>query len=83
MKQDALMVLKNSRSAFVRELVGFDPVAVFRWNTVRAAFQAMNAFRQAGRKLKRSGRIFNSFFFLTKNSSRTRNPCRCKGIVLM
>uniref|UniRef100_A0A158R5X7 Myosin motor domain-containing protein n=1 Tax=Syphacia muris TaxID=451379 RepID=A0A158R5X7_9BILA len=57
MRQDVLMVLKNSRSAFVRELVGYDPVAVFRWNTVRAAFQAMNAFRQAGKRIKRSGSV--------------------------
>ncbi|VDM37297.1 unnamed protein product [Toxocara canis] len=54
MRQDVLMVLKNSRSAFVRELVGDDPVAVFRWNVLRATFRAMNAFRQAGIAIKRS-----------------------------
>uniref|UniRef100_F1KQ35 Myosin-IXb n=1 Tax=Ascaris suum TaxID=6253 RepID=F1KQ35_ASCSU len=53
MRQDVLMVLKNSRSAFVRDLVGDDPVAVFRWNVVRATFRAMSAFRQAGSAIKR------------------------------
>lgn len=55
MRQDVLMVLKNSRSAFVRDLVGDDPVAVFRWNVVRATFRAMSAFRQAGSAIKRCG----------------------------
>ncbi|KAI8434162.1 hypothetical protein MSG28_012281 [Choristoneura fumiferana] len=31
MRQDIVSVLKNSSLAFVRELVGVDPVAVFRW----------------------------------------------------
>uniref|UniRef100_A0A915BD69 Myosin motor domain-containing protein n=1 Tax=Parascaris univalens TaxID=6257 RepID=A0A915BD69_PARUN len=52
MRQDVLMVLKNSRSAFVRDLVGDDPVAVFRWNVVRATFRAMSAFQQAGNAIK-------------------------------
>uniref|UniRef100_A0A914R1Z4 Uncharacterized protein n=1 Tax=Parascaris equorum TaxID=6256 RepID=A0A914R1Z4_PAREQ len=55
MRQDVLMVLKNSRSAFVRDLVGDDPVAVFRWNVVRATFRAMSAFQQAGNAIKSCG----------------------------
>ena len=31
MRYDVMNVLKGSKSAFVRELVGEDPVAVFRW----------------------------------------------------
>ncbi|VVC86801.1 unnamed protein product [Leptidea sinapis] len=38
MRQDIVSVLKNSSMAFVRELVGVDPVAVFRWAIVRAFF---------------------------------------------
>lgn len=39
MRQDIVSVLKNSSLAFVRELVGVDPVAVFRWAIVRAFFR--------------------------------------------
>uniref|UniRef100_A0A914EE04 Uncharacterized protein n=2 Tax=Acrobeloides nanus TaxID=290746 RepID=A0A914EE04_9BILA len=54
MRQDVMMVLKNSKSAFVRELVGDDPVAVYRWNLVRSTFRAMNAFKNSTKKMKRS-----------------------------
>ncbi|XP_063830249.1 unconventional myosin-IXa-like [Ostrinia nubilalis] len=50
MRQDIVSVLKNSSLAFVRELVGVDPVAVFRWAIVRAFFRGYFAFLDAGRK---------------------------------
>lgn len=50
MRQDIVSVLKNSSMAFVRELVGADPVAVFRWAIVRAFFRSYFAFHDAGRK---------------------------------
>lgn len=50
MRQDIVSVLKNSSMAFVRELVGADPVAVFRWAILRAFFRSYFAFRQAGAK---------------------------------
>lgn len=50
MRQDIVSVLKNSSMAFVRELVGADPVAVFRWAILRAFFRSYFAFRQAGSK---------------------------------
>ncbi|CAG9133168.1 unnamed protein product [Plutella xylostella] len=50
MRQDIVSVLKNSSLAFVRELVGVDPVAVFRWAIVRAFFRGYFAFMEAGRK---------------------------------
>ncbi|XP_071450412.1 unconventional myosin-IXb-like isoform X2 [Hetaerina americana] len=56
MRQDIVGVLKNSSMAFVRELVGADPVAVFRWAIVRAFFRAYFAFLEAGRK-HRLGRV--------------------------
>jgi myosin-9 len=55
MRQDVLTALKNSKSAFVRELVGNDPVAVYRWAVLRCTFRALFAFRHAGRSMKRSG----------------------------
>ncbi|VDK33564.1 unnamed protein product [Gongylonema pulchrum] len=54
MRQDVLMTIKKSKSAFVRGLVGDDPVAVFRWNMIRATFQAVNAFRQAGKLMAKA-----------------------------
>lgn len=50
MRQDIVSVLKNSSMAFVRELVGADPVAVFRWAILRAFFRSYFAFRHAGMK---------------------------------
>ncbi|CAG7723273.1 unnamed protein product [Allacma fusca] len=50
MRHDIVSVLKNSSCAFVRELVGIDPVAVFRWAILRAFFRAYFAFHDAGRK---------------------------------
>lgn len=55
MRQDIVGVLKNSSMAFVRELVGADPVAVFRWAIVRAFFRGYFAFHEAGRR-HRQGR---------------------------
>ncbi|KAL7305793.1 hypothetical protein TKK_0002041 [Trichogramma kaykai] len=50
MRPDGVVgVLKNSSLAFVRELVGADPVAVFRWAILRAFFRAHFAFQAAGR----------------------------------
>jgi len=50
MRHDIVSVLKNSSMAFVRELVGNDPVAVFRWAIVRAFFRAYFAFHDAGNR---------------------------------
>ncbi|KAK7873049.1 hypothetical protein R5R35_000338 [Gryllus longicercus] len=58
MRQDIVGVLKNSSMAFVRELVGADPVAVFRWAIVRAFFRGYFAFHEAGRR-HRQGREGN------------------------
>lgn len=50
MRGEIVGVLKNSSMAFVRELVGADPVAVFRWAIVRALFRGLFAFREAGKR---------------------------------
>ncbi|XP_025411896.1 unconventional myosin-IXb-like isoform X3 [Sipha flava] len=54
MRQDIVGVLKNSSMAFVRELVGADPVAVFRWAIVRAFFRGYFSFQEAGRRHRQS-----------------------------
>lgn len=73
MRPDGVVgVLKNSSLAFVRELVGADPVAVFRWAILRAFFRAHFAFQEAGRA-HRHGRgtvfslmIWNILLFIFK-----------------
>ncbi|XP_050842145.1 unconventional myosin-IXb isoform X3 [Serinus canaria] len=50
MRPDIVALLRSSDSAFVRELIGMDPVAVFRWAVLRAAIRAMAVFAQAGRE---------------------------------
>ncbi|KAI5725539.1 hypothetical protein M8J77_016788 [Diaphorina citri] len=52
MRGEIVGVLKNSSMAFVRELVGADPVAVFRWAIVRAFFRGLFAFQEAGRRYR-------------------------------
>ncbi|XP_074649621.1 unconventional myosin-IXb-like isoform X2 [Tubulanus polymorphus] len=52
MRPDVVLVLKNSSLAFVRELVGSDPVAVLRWAIVRAFFRCYFAFVDAGKRYK-------------------------------
>ncbi|KAK8757260.1 hypothetical protein V5799_000035 [Amblyomma americanum] len=46
MRPDVVMVLKSSSVALVRELVGADPVAVFRWAILRAFFRSYHALRR-------------------------------------
>ncbi|XP_022104697.1 unconventional myosin-IXa-like, partial [Acanthaster planci] len=55
MRPEITSVLKNSNLAFVRELVGMDPLAVFRWAIVRAFFRAVSAFMAAGKRYKAGG----------------------------
>ncbi|XP_064649112.1 unconventional myosin-IXa-like isoform X16 [Lineus longissimus] len=52
MRDDIVMVLKNSSLAFVRELVGVDPVAILRWAIVRAFFRCYFAFVDAGKRYR-------------------------------
>lgn len=72
MRQDIVSVLKNSSMAFVRELVGADPVAVFRWAILRAFFRGYFAFRDAGIKYRQ----YRSDTSVSKTNriSRCRNP---------
>lgn len=44
MRPDIVSVLKSSSSKFVRELVGTDPLAMFRWQILRAFFKAYFIF---------------------------------------
>uniref|UniRef100_A0A8C5V8I6 Myosin IXB n=1 Tax=Microcebus murinus TaxID=30608 RepID=A0A8C5V8I6_MICMU len=50
MRPDIVALLRGSDSSYVRELIGMDPVAVFRWAVLRAAIRAMAVLREAGRE---------------------------------
>ncbi len=52
MKADIVAVLKSSGLTFVRELVGGDPVAVYRWAVLRAFIRAYLAFVDSGRRYR-------------------------------
>uniref|UniRef100_A0A8U8BJS1 Uncharacterized protein n=1 Tax=Geospiza parvula TaxID=87175 RepID=A0A8U8BJS1_GEOPR len=63
MRPDIVALLRSSDSAFVRELIGMDPVAVFRWAVLRAAVRAVAVFNQAGRDRAQKTAVFG--YFLT------------------
>jgi len=44
MRPDIVCLLKSSSSSFVRELVGLDPLALFRWQILKAFFKAYFVF---------------------------------------
>ncbi|NWU82725.1 MYO9B protein, partial [Onychorhynchus coronatus] len=50
MRPDIVALLRGSDSAFVRELIGMEPVAVFRWAVLRAAVRAMAVLAEGGRQ---------------------------------
>ncbi|KAL0271654.1 UNVERIFIED_CONTAM: hypothetical protein PYX00_008678 [Menopon gallinae] len=77
MRHDIVGVLKNSSMAFVRELVGADPVAVFRWAIVRAFFRGYFAFLEAGRLHRQNRAEGNKANF----GSRFRNPIPNENLV--
>lgn len=68
MRPDIVALLRSSDSAYVRELIGMDPVAVFRWAVLRAAIRAMAVFAEAGRQRaqKTAGMMWNILEILFK-----------------
>ena len=57
MRPDIVCLLKSSSSAFVRELVGQDPLAIFRWQILKAFFRAYFIFTRLRQQSKeRRGR---------------------------
>jgi len=50
MRPDIVTLLRSSERAFVRQLIGTDPVAMFRWGILRATIRGMAAFNLAGRR---------------------------------
>lgn len=63
MRPDIVALLRSSDRAYVRQLIGMDPVAMFRWGILRATIRGMAAFNEAGR------------CWAAKNTGRTYTPC--------
>ncbi|KAI7790960.1 putative unconventional myosin-IXb [Triplophysa rosa] len=50
MRSDIVALLRSSDRAYVRQLIGMDPVAMFRWGILRATVRALAAFNESGRR---------------------------------
>lgn len=53
MRPDIVCLLKGSSSSFVRELVGIDPLAMFRWQILKAFFKAYFVFSKMREQSKK------------------------------
>ena len=65
MRSDIVCLLKSSSSAFVRELVGHDPLSIFRWQILKAFFKAYFIFtklREESKERRGKFRILNFKF---------------------
>lgn len=65
MRPDIVALLRSSDRAFVRQLIGMDPVAMFRWGILRATIRGLAAFNEAGRSWasKTAGKPANNQLF--------------------
>uniref|UniRef100_A0A3P8YAM1 Myosin IXb n=1 Tax=Esox lucius TaxID=8010 RepID=A0A3P8YAM1_ESOLU len=61
MRPDIVALLRSSELAFMRQLIGSDPVAVFRWGILRATVRIIAAFNSVGRTRAATGRRFFSY----------------------
>ncbi|XP_044126174.1 unconventional myosin-IXb isoform X3 [Bufo gargarizans] len=50
MRPDIVALLRSSDGAYIRELIGMDPVSVFRWAVLRAAIRSMAVLNEAARQ---------------------------------
>ncbi|XP_056614043.1 unconventional myosin-IXb isoform X3 [Triplophysa dalaica] len=50
MRSDIVALLRSSDRAYIRQLIGMDPVAMFHWGILRATVRALAAFNEAGRR---------------------------------
>ncbi|XP_052795146.1 unconventional myosin-IXAa-like isoform X4 [Mya arenaria] len=54
-RTDIVANLKSSSLAFVRELMGVDPVAVLRWTIIKTLIKSVFAFKKAGIVFRKRG----------------------------
>lgn len=65
MRPDIIALLKSSLSGFVRELVGQDPLSIFRWQILKAFFKAYFIFTKLREESKkRRGNFFHFAFYV-------------------
>ncbi|KAL7876741.1 hypothetical protein AOLI_G00117040 [Acnodon oligacanthus] len=50
MRPDMVALLRSSERGYLRQLIGSDPVAVFRWGILRAVIRTVATFKEAGRR---------------------------------
>ncbi|KAI4892972.1 hypothetical protein NFI96_021862 [Prochilodus magdalenae] len=50
MRPDIVALLRSSERGYLRQLIGSDPVAVFRWGVLRAVIRTVATFKEAGRR---------------------------------
>uniref|UniRef100_A0AAR2IZI1 Myosin IXb n=1 Tax=Pygocentrus nattereri TaxID=42514 RepID=A0AAR2IZI1_PYGNA len=50
MRPDMVALLRSSERGYLRQLIGSDPVAVFRWGILRAVVRTVATFKEAGRR---------------------------------
>lgn len=49
MRPDIVALLRSSECSYLRQLIGTNPVAVFRWGILRATIRTLAVFNEAGR----------------------------------
>lgn len=82
MRPDIVGVLKSSSLTFVRELVGTDPLAMFRWQVLRAFFKAYFIFSKirevSSAKARVAIRTLTSYYSIhNPNYQYSRSPLPC------
>ncbi|XP_042185026.1 unconventional myosin-IXb-like isoform X1 [Oncorhynchus tshawytscha] len=50
MRPEIVSLLRSSQRAFMRQLIGSDPVAFFRWGILRSTIHIIAVFKEAGRR---------------------------------
>ncbi|CAB1326759.1 unnamed protein product, partial [Coregonus sp. 'balchen'] len=54
-RPEIVSLLRSSQRAFMRQLMGSDPVAVFRWGILRSTIRIIAVFKEAGRRRAAAG----------------------------
>uniref|UniRef100_A0A671RRB9 Unconventional myosin-IXb-like n=1 Tax=Sinocyclocheilus anshuiensis TaxID=1608454 RepID=A0A671RRB9_9TELE len=62
MRPDIVALLRSSECSYLRQLIGANPVAVFRWGILRATIRTLAVFNEAGRSWaeKHPGNIYGA-----------------------
>uniref|UniRef100_A0A673JBT0 Unconventional myosin-IXb-like n=1 Tax=Sinocyclocheilus rhinocerous TaxID=307959 RepID=A0A673JBT0_9TELE len=61
MRPDIVALLRSSECSYLRQLIGANPVAVFRWGILRATIRTLAVFNEAGRSWAEKYPVFISF----------------------